>query len=110
MTPGVDGGLRKTYAVAEWLGLTPQEQAIVNMRVNFVLEVERVRKASNIAQQELADKIGTRQSGVARMLNNPTTAMIDSLISTLLALGLRHTLLDPVTHVPAYQTRPALRR
>ena len=72
---------------AEWLGLTPQEQAIVNMRVNFALEIERVRKASNITQRELADKIGTRQSGVARMLNNPTTATIDSLIKTLLALG-----------------------
>ena len=72
---------------ADWLGLTPQEQAIVNMRVNFALEIERVRKASNITQRELADKIGTRQSGVARMLNNPTTATIDSLIKTLLALG-----------------------
>ena len=72
---------------AEWLELTPQEQAIVNMRVNFALEIERVRKASNITQQKLAEKIGTRQSGVARMLNNPTTATIDSLIRTLLALG-----------------------
>jgi len=72
---------------SNWLGLTPQEQAIVNMRVNFALEIERVRKASNITQQELAEKIGTRQSGVARMLNNPTTATIDSLIKTLLALG-----------------------
>jgi DNA-binding XRE family transcriptional regulator len=72
---------------SKWLGLTPQEQAIVNMRVNFALEIERVRKASNITQQELAEKIGTRKSGVARMLNNPTTATIDSLIKTLLALG-----------------------
>jgi len=72
---------------AEWLELTPQEQAIVNMRVNFALEIERVRKASNITQQELAEKIGTRQSGVARMLNNPASATIDSLIKTLLALG-----------------------
>ena len=72
---------------AEWLGLTPQEQAIVNMRVNFALEIERVRKASNITQLELAEKIGTRQSGVARMLNNPASATIDSLIKTLLALG-----------------------
>ena len=39
--------------------LTPQEQAIVNMRVNFALEIERMRKASNITQQELAEKIGT---------------------------------------------------
>lgn len=72
---------------SEWLGLTPQEQAIVNMRVNFALEIERVRKGSNITQRELAEKIGTRQSGVARMLNNPASATIDSLIKTLLALG-----------------------
>lgn len=72
---------------AKWLGLTPQEQAIVNMRVNFALEIERVRKASNLTQQELAERIGTRQSGVARMLNNPASATIDSLIKTLLALG-----------------------
>jgi plasmid maintenance system antidote protein VapI len=77
----------KITDAAELLGLTPQEQAIVNMRVNFALEIERVRKASNITQQELADKIGTRQSGVARMLNNPASATIDSLIKTLLALG-----------------------
>ena len=81
-----DAGYKITDS-AEWLGLTPQEQAIVNMRVNFALEIERVRKASNITQQELAEKIGTRQSGVARMLNNPASATIDSLIKTLLALG-----------------------
>ena len=72
---------------AGWLGLTPQEETIVIMRVNLALEIERVRKAANMTQQALADKIGTRQSGVARMLNNPTTATIDSLIKTLLALG-----------------------
>jgi len=72
---------------ADWLGLTEQEQAIVNMRVNFALEIERVRKAKNLSQQALADRIGTKQSGVARMLSNPASATIDSLIKTLLALG-----------------------
>jgi predicted XRE-type DNA-binding protein len=72
---------------AEWLGLTEQEQAIVKMRVNFALEIERVRKTKKISQQALAERIGTQQSGVARMLNNPASATIDSLINTLLALG-----------------------
>ena len=72
---------------AGWLGLTPQEETIVNMRVNLALEIERVRKAANMTQQALAEKIGTQQSGVARMLKNPTTATIDSLIRTLLILG-----------------------
>jgi len=72
---------------AGWLGLTPQEETIVNIRVNLALEIERVRKAANMTQQALAEKIGTRQSGVARMLKNPATATIDSLIRTLLILG-----------------------
>ena len=73
---------------ADWLGLTPQEETIVNMRVNLALEIERVRKAANMTQQALAEKIGTQPSGVVRMIKNPTTATIDSLIRTLLILGI----------------------
>jgi predicted XRE-type DNA-binding protein len=72
---------------SEWLGLTEQEKAIVKMRVNFALEIERIRKAKKMSQQTLAERIGTKQSGVARMLNKPASATIDSLINTLLALG-----------------------
>jgi len=82
----VEAGYQITDS-AGWLGLTPQEETIVNMRVNLALEIERVRKAANMTQQALAEKIGTQQSGVARMLKNPTTATIDSLIRTLLILG-----------------------
>jgi len=72
---------------SEWLGLTEQEKAIVKMRVNFALEIERIRKTKKISQQALAERIGTKQSGVARMLNKPASATIDSLINTLLVLG-----------------------
>jgi len=72
---------------AEWLGLSPEEAAIVNMRVNFAMEIERVCKEQGITQKSLAEKIGTRQSGVARMLNNPSKVTLDHLIRTLLALG-----------------------
>jgi len=71
----------------EWLGLSPEEEAMVNMRVNFAMEIERVCRERGITQQALAEKIGTRQSGVARMLNNPSKATLDYLIRTLLALG-----------------------
>ena len=77
----------KVTDAAEWLELSPEEEVIVNMRVNFAMEIERVCKERGITQQALAEKIGTRQSGVARMLNNPSKVTIDSLIKTLLALG-----------------------
>lgn len=82
----VAAGYRVTDA-NEWLGLTPQEQALVNMRVNLALEIERIRKEQKLTQAALAARIGTRQPGVARMLGNPASSTIDSLISILLALG-----------------------
>ena len=78
-------GYRVTDA-ADWLDLTPQERTLVNMRVNFALEIERLRKEKNLTQEALASKIGTKQSGVARMLGNPASATIDTLIKTLIAL------------------------
>ena len=72
---------------ATWLGLSPEDEAIVNMRTNFAMEIERICAAKGITQQALAEKIGTRQSGVARMLNHPAKVTIDSLIRVLLLLG-----------------------
>ena len=47
------------------------------------------------AQAELAKRIGTKQSGVARMLNNPDTSTMDNLIKALIALG------EPISKIAA---------
>ena len=57
----------------DWLGLTAQERAIVGMRVNLALEIERIRKDENLTQETIAKRIGTKQSGVARILTDPLT-------------------------------------
>ena len=80
---------------AEWLGLSREEAQIVNMRVALAQELERVRKAKGITQAELAKRVGTKQSGVARMLNNPDTSTMDNLIKALIALG------EPVSKIAA---------
>ena len=72
---------------ADWLGLSNEEAQIVNMRVALAQELERVRKSKGITQAELARRVGTKQSGVARMLNNPETSTMDNLIKALIALG-----------------------
>ena len=80
---------------AEWLGLSREEAQIVDMRVALAHELERVRKAKGITQAELAKRVGTKQSGVARMLNNPDTSTMDNLIKALIALG------EPISKIAA---------
>ena len=72
---------------AQWLGLATPEQEIVNIRIKLAMEVERRRKEQNLTQAVLAKRMDTQQSGVARMVRNPETATIDSLVKTLLVLG-----------------------
>ena len=57
------------------------------MRVALAAEIEKMRKEAGLSQAQLAKKLGTRQSGVARMINNPATATIDSLIKAMVSMG-----------------------
>ena len=38
---------------------------------------------------ELARRMGTKQSGIARMINNPDSSTLDNLMKGLIALGTR---------------------
>ena len=80
---------------ANWLGLSNEEAQIVDMRVALAQELERVRKAKGVTQAELARRVGTKQSGVARMINNPDTSTMDNLIKGLIALG------EPISKIAA---------
>ena len=70
-----------------WLGLDEAESALVDMRIALARELEKVRKEQGVTQGELARRISTRQSGVARMINHPDTSTMDNLIRGLVALG-----------------------
>ena len=89
-----DNGYRITDS-AEWLGLSREESQLIDMRVALAQELERVRKAKGVTQAELAKRIGTKQSGVARMVNTPETSTMDILIKSLIALG------EPVSKIAA---------
>jgi predicted XRE-type DNA-binding protein len=72
---------------AGWLGLDPEEAALVEMRANLAREVERLRRENGVTQVELAEKMGTKQPGVARMERNPSSTTLDALFRALLKLG-----------------------
>ena len=85
----------KVVDSADWLGLTREESQLVEMRIALAEELERVRKAKGITQAELARKIGTKQSAVARMVGKPDSSTIDNLMKSLMALG------EPVSKIAA---------
>jgi len=77
----------KVTSTKDWLQLSIEEAKVVEMRVALAAELEKMRNEMGLTQAQLAKKLGTKQSGVARMLNNPDTATIDSLIKAMISLG-----------------------
>ncbi|MBR0055761.1 MAG: XRE family transcriptional regulator [Kiritimatiellae bacterium] len=72
---------------AEWIGLSPEESAVVDMRIRLAREVERLRHVKGMTQKTLAEELGTRQPGVARMERKPASSTLDALVMALLKLG-----------------------
>ena len=77
----------KVTTADEWLGLTPEESQLVDIRLALAEQLEEVRKEKGISQAQLAARMGTKQSGIARMVNRPETSSMDNLVKGLIALG-----------------------
>jgi hypothetical protein len=72
---------------AEFLGLSAEESAFVEMKLALADGVRRRRQAKRLTQVQLAERIGSSQSRVAKMETADRTVSIDLLVRTLLAMG-----------------------
>jgi predicted XRE-type DNA-binding protein len=77
----------RVVTVAEFLQLTPEEEAIVEIRLALSKSVKKMRQQERLSQQKLADSINSSQSRVAKMEAADQSVSIDLLIKSLLALG-----------------------
>ena len=77
----------KVTTVAEFLDLTPEEEAIVEIRVAVSKSLKRMRQQEQLSQQKLAGKTNSSQSRVAKMEAADRSVSIDLLIKSLLSLG-----------------------
>jgi len=73
--------------VSEFLGLTPEEQAYVELKLSLALYLQKKRQARHLTQEQLAKLIQSSQSRVAKMEKNDPTISVDLLIRSLIALG-----------------------
>ena len=77
----------KTGSVAEFLDLSDEESAYIEMKLALSEKLKERRRRSNLTQAELAKAIESSQSGVAKMEAGDPTVSIDLLVKSLLALG-----------------------
>ena len=77
----------KTGSVAEFLDLSAEEVAYVEMKLALSKELKERRVQKRLTQKELADAIESSQSRVAKMEAGDPTVSIDLLMKSLLALG-----------------------
>ena len=71
----------------EFLGLTPEEAAYVELRLKLSDAVREYRKKKRLTQTQLAELLQSSQSRVAKAEAADESVSLDLLIRSLLALG-----------------------
>ena len=77
----------KTGSVAEFLDLSDEEAAYIEMKLALSEKLKERRQRKRLTQAELAEVIESSQSRVAKMEAGDPTVSIDLLVKSLLALG-----------------------
>jgi DNA-binding XRE family transcriptional regulator len=77
----------KVGGTAEFLGLTPEEEAYIEIRLRLAGGLRQRRARRRVTQVALAKTVKSSQSRIAKMEAGDPTVSIDLLVRTLLALG-----------------------
>ncbi|MBL9041218.1 MAG: XRE family transcriptional regulator [Myxococcales bacterium] len=77
----------KVGTVQDFLELSPEESLLIDIRARLALVLSERRKAQSLTQAELARRIRSSQSRVAKMEAADGSVSLDLLVRSLLALG-----------------------
>lgn len=78
----------KVGTVAEFLGLSAEESAYIEMKLALGKKLKERRLEKELTQAQLAEAIDSSQSRVAKMEAGDPTVSLDLLVKSLLALGM----------------------
>jgi DNA-binding XRE family transcriptional regulator len=73
--------------VDEFLGLSPEEAEYIDLRIRLGDAVKRLRQKRKLTQVELAARMGSSQSRMAKAEAADDSVSLDLLIRSLFALG-----------------------
>ncbi|MGM0506570.1 MAG: helix-turn-helix domain-containing protein [Bacteroidota bacterium] len=74
-------------STSEFLGLTPEEEAYINIRLDLSSLVKSQRTIKQWTQEQLAREIGSSQSRIAKLESGDAGVSLDLMIKALLQLG-----------------------
>lgn len=77
----------KVGSVREFLGLSHEESVFVELKLALSESLRERREAQGITQAELARRIGSSQSRIAKMEASDKSVALDLLVRGLLATG-----------------------
>ncbi|MBM4168092.1 MAG: helix-turn-helix domain-containing protein [Ignavibacteria bacterium] len=77
----------KFGTVQEFLNLSEEEAAYIELKLALSKNLREVRRKKNLTQHELARRLKSSQSRVAKMEAGDPSVSLDLLIRSLLALG-----------------------
>jgi DNA-binding XRE family transcriptional regulator len=77
----------KVGDAADFLGLTEEEQQIIEFRLMVGREVRRLRESHHLTQQQLAKRIGSSQSRIAKIEAASTEVSLDLMLRGFFSAG-----------------------
>lgn len=76
-----------TGSVAEFLELTPEESALIEIKVRLTELVKKARSRRKLSQLALAERLGSSQSRVAKIEAGDPSVSLDLLVRASFASG-----------------------
>ena len=95
----------KVGTVSEFLGLTDEETALIELKLDLARAVKAERIHRKMTQEELGERLGSSQSRVAKMEAGDPSVSIDLLVRALLRLGVNRR--DLVRHLSVSTSKRA---
>ena len=79
----------KVGDTSDFLELTPEEQEFIEMKLALAEGLRHERETQGLTQAELAERVGSSQSRVAKMEAADSSVSVDLLVRSLFKLGAR---------------------
>ena len=77
----------KTVTIAEFLDLTPEDMAFIQVRRTFARAVRNRREVSGLSRTALAETLGLSETQIALMEGNASSISMDVMLRAFLAMG-----------------------